>query len=117
MLFFLHLFQQKRVLKHLRSSYSLLWIHSQQLLQKIKSLRVNYLVLFRLEVELTPLVAFIDLLAGSSFEKGSFHEENVEDESSREEVAERFYFLSFLAGNDFWSDISGCSATIEEVVV
>ncbi len=63
------------------------------------------------------LVFAVDLVVLAALEQGSFGEQDVEDDASREDVAVRLNLLIFGGCDDLRGDVAGSPAAEEEVLL
>jgi hypothetical protein len=91
------------------------WVGHQHLLEQFQGLRVDVCVSLSFEADLHFLVLLVDFLVLGAFEDCLSGEQDVEDDSSREDIALWLDVLALVEFNDLGSYVAGSSAPEEEV--
>lgn len=85
--------------------------------QQVHGFRVYLLILLAVEIEPHLTVILVDLFELASLEECFFGEEDMEDDASREDIADWVYLLSLDESGDFGGDIAGCATPVEDIVI
>lgn len=93
----------------------MLGIGKKHLLEKIQSSRVNVGVFLAFKSDVHFFVFLVDFFVFAALKYSLSGEKNMEDDSSREEIAFWLDVLTLIEFNDFRSDVAGSSTPEEQV--
>ena len=104
------------MLQYLTGTDALTRVDAQHAGQEVHCVGVDLAVRRMVEIEPHPSVVLVDLLETSALEKRLLCEQDVEDGSSREDVADWVHFLPLDKGGDFGCYVAWRSTPIEEII-
>ena len=92
-------------------------INFQHLFKEVHGLRVHLLIAQAVQIKSHLPVILVHLLEFPTLEQGPLGEQDVENDSNREDIAHRVHTLPLDERGDFRCDVAGRAAAVEEVVL
>lgn len=105
------------MLQDLSWGYALLGVHFQHLCQQVHRLLVHFLVGRTIQIELHLSVVLVDFLKLATLEERLLDQQDMEDNTGREDIADLAGLLPLGKSSDLWGYVARRTASVKDIVL